>query len=270
MRTGGPSDTHNRHKIAFNEQVKDAIRISDIVIELMDARNVNESRIPEMEEYVAEMKKKLIFVITKIDLVSSKELKESLSSLNLENPILISSLTKQGISGLRERIIIESKRLKQKRKTHITLVGYPNTGKSTLINILVRRNAAPVSSQPGWTKSIRKIRFNRDIAIIDVPGVIRSKENLFQGSADLIKHSRIGVQVPESVREPDLIAFEIMKENPGLIENHYSLPKEEDSELFLEKLAKKLGFIKKRSLPDIDRTARQVLKDWQKGLFRKN
>ncbi len=270
MRTAGPSNIHNKHKIAFTEQVREAIRISDIVLELLDARYIEESRIPEMENYVHELGKKLIYVITKIDLILLKELKEKSQLLDLEPVILISSLTKQGISKLRDMIQIESKRLKQTRKTHVTIVGYPNTGKSTLINLLVRRNAAPVSSQPGWKKSIMKIRFNKDISIIDVPGVISGQENLFQGSENLMKHSKMGVQNPESVRDPDFIVSDIMKQNPGLLESYYSLEKQEDPEVFLEELAKLKKLFKKKGLPDLDRTARQVLKDWQKGLIKKN
>jgi len=269
MRTAGPSNIHNRHRTPFTEQVRESVRISDIVLELLDARYPVESRIPEMEKYALEMNKKLIFLITKADLVPAMQLKEKISSLNIENPVIVSSLTKQGISKLRERIIIESKRLKQTRKTHVTLVGYPNSGKSTLINLLVRRNAAPVSSQAGWTKSVRRIRLSKDILIIDVPGIIQKEENLFQGVSSLLKHSKIGAQNPESVREPDFIVASIMKENPGLLESHYFLEKQEDPEVFLEELARKKNLMKKKALPDIDRTARQVLKDWQNGLIRK-
>ena len=268
MRTKGPEETHNRHKVAFSEQAKEAIRISDIVLMLLDCRDIPGSRITEAESHINESGKKIIHVITKIDLLPKSSL-DSLDLPSLQNPILISSKTKQGIGKLRERIIIESKKLKQKRKAHITLIAYPNIGKSTLINLLVRRNAAPVSSNPGFTKGLRKIRLNKDISIIDAPGIIRKKEDLFESSVDLRKHSRIGVQIPESVRDPDFLVADIIRLNPSLLEKYYDVEAKGDAEILLVSLAKRHNFMKKQGLPDIDRAARLVLKDFSEGKIRK-
>jgi len=264
MRLSGPPTTHNRHHKAIPLVVKEAIKISDIVIEILDARDISSSRNLELELEVKQMNKKLIHVINKIDLVDFEKLKESPFYNELSSPMGVSVKNNQGLQKLREKIIIESKRLKQKRRTQITLVGYPNVGKSSLTNLLVRRNAASVSSEAGWTKSIQKIRFTKDILLLDVPGLIKKTEHLGLGQENLKKQAKIGIQTPERVRDPEFLISEIVRKNPCALEAQYGVESNGDSELLLENLGKKWGFLKKGGIVDQDRTARQILKSWMK------
>lgn len=264
MRTAGPPRIHNRHKVSFPNQVKEIIRISDIVLEILDARYITESRIMELEELVKEHEKMLIHVVTKIDLVDMNVLREKEEVKSLSNPVFISCITKQGIKNLRERIHILAKRFKEKAQMHIGVIGYPNTGKSSVISILARRAAAPVSSQSGFTKSMSKIRFAKGIQLLDGPGVIPSKENLF-GDQDLKKHALLGIHVPESVRNPDLIVYELMKLNPGKFEKFYNADAEGDVEKLLQILGERWIILKKKGEVNSDMVARRVLKDWHAG-----
>ncbi len=264
MRTAGPPEIHNRHKVSFSDQVKNIIRISDIVLEIVDARYITQSRIIELEDLIKENKKMLVHVVTKIDLVDVKKLKESEEAKSLSHPIYISCKTKEGIKNLREKLHIFAKNFKDHERVHIGVVGYPNTGKSSVISILARRAAAPVSSQSGFTKSMSKIRFAKGIHLLDGPGVIPTKENLF-GDQDLKKHAMLGVHVPESVRNPDLIVFELMKLNPGKFEKYYQLESEGDVEKLLQILGERWIMLKKKGEVDSDKVARRVLKDWHNG-----
>ena len=264
MRVTGPSESHNKHRRPFSKQVQDVIRISDVILETIDARFIKESRIPELEEMIKEQGKMLIHVVNKIDLLSKKYLDEN-KLKDLSYPILISTKTRQGISKLRERIHILSKKFKDHANVHVGVIGYPNTGKSTLISIMARRAAAPSSKQAGFTKSIRKIRFAKGILLLDAPGIVQSKENLFVGHEDLKKHALLGVHVPETVRNPEFIVSEIMKLHPGRLEKKYGVDAEEDPEVLFEHLGKKWNFLKKKGLVDIDRVSRRILKDWQEA-----
>ena len=254
------NNTHNKHKVAFSEQALDVIRISDIVLETLDARFIEKSRIPEMESHVTEQGKLLIHVITKIDLVPRDKLPDV---SELSHPIFISAKTKQGIGNLRERIHILAKKFKGHVNVHIGVIGYPNTGKSALISLLARRAAAPVSAHSGFTKGINKIRFAKGILILDMPGIIPSNENLF--GADNKKHALMGVHTPESVKNPNLIVAKIMKLHPGELERYYHIPISEDSEILLEELGKLWKLVKQKGVVDSDRVARRILKDWHAG-----
>src|SRR3989344_484361 len=123
MRVSGPPTTHNRHHKAVPLVVKDAIRISDIVVEILDARDLKASRNKEIEEEVSLLGKKIIHCVNKIDLVDFDKLKESDEYKSLSNPVGISVKNRIGIKKLREKIIIESKRIKQERRTHVTFIG---------------------------------------------------------------------------------------------------------------------------------------------------
>lgn len=269
MRVSGPPTTHNRHHKAVPLVVKEAIRISDIIVEILDARDLNASRNKEIEEEVLLLGKKLIHAVNKIDLVDFDKLKESGEYMSLSNPVGISVKNRIGIKKLREKIIIEAKRLKEKRRAHVTFIGYPNVGKSSLTNILARRNAVSVSSEAGWTKSIQKIRLTKDILILDVPGLIKQGEHFGLGQENLKTQAKIGVQTPERMRNPEFIVAEIMKDNPEVLENYYSVDAEGDAEILIDELGKRWKFLKKGGIADSDRTARKIMKAWMSGEIRR-
>ncbi|MBI3334548.1 50S ribosome-binding GTPase [Candidatus Pacearchaeota archaeon] len=260
MRTTGPADTHNRHKQAFSEQVREVIRISDILLLTLDARHITASRIFELEKEIKEHGKLLIHVLMKSDLVDAESVALSHELETLSHPILLSAKNRRGIGKLRERIHVLAKRFTEHPHVHVGVIGYPNTGKSSLIGMLARRAAAPVSSQPGFTKHMRKIRFAKGILLLDAPGVIPTKESLF-GDRDLKKHALLGVHVPESVRNPDLLVAELMKNYPGRFERQYQVEADGDVELLLSTLGGRWKLLKKKGEIDTERVARRILKE---------
>lgn len=249
---------HNRHKTSYFKQAEDVIRISDIVLMILDSRYIQESRIPEMENEVTKQGKILIHVINKADLSKEKPSVEGLS-----NPIFVSTKTREGVSKLRQRIRILASRVKSFDRIHIGVIGYPNTGKSSLLNLLARHGAAPVSSEPGFTKGLRKIRFAKGILLLDAPGIIPSNENLFAN--DQKKHGMLGAKSADNVKDPDMIVNEIMKLNPGKLEKHYRVSKQGDIEFLLEELGRKWNILKKKGEVDEERVARKVLREWNNG-----
>src|SRR3989304_3745068 len=142
-------DLTNRHRIPIPQMVKEVIRTSDIILEVLDARFIDETRNKELEEMILELGKKIIFVLNKADLVDSAVLKKSGKLDELKPYILLSCRTKLGRGDLRTRIKIEAKSMKQERPTHIGIIGYPNTGKSSIINLLSGRGSAGTASESG-------------------------------------------------------------------------------------------------------------------------
>ena len=252
--------THNQHKVAVLQQARDVIRISDIILETLDSRFIQKSRIPELEDEIKKQGKLLVHVLTKADLVPKQERSDT---SELSYPIFVSVKTRENISSLRERIHILAKKFKEHANVHVGVIGYPNTGKSALLSIIVRRAAAPKSPHSGYTKGIRKVRFAKGIFFLDTPGVIPSTENLF--TPDIRKHALLGVHTPENVKNPDFIVAEIMKLSPGKLEHYYTIPANGDAEVLLEELGKKWMLLKKKGVIDTDKVARRVLKDWHEG-----
>lgn len=265
MRLTGPAKTHNRHKVGFSEQVKEVIRISDIVLETVDARFIQESRIPELEELIKAQGKMLVHVVTKVDLVGVEKLKGNLLINSLSYPVLVSTTKRTGLGNLRERIHILAKKFAKERKNiHVGVIGYPNTGKSSVISLLARRAAAPVSSHSGFTKHVRKVRFAKGIQLLDAPGVVQIGENIFSNK-DIKKHALLGVHVPETVRNADMVVDSLMKSDYKKFDKFYGIETNGDTEVLLDILGKRWNFIKKKGMIDIDRAARKVLRDWHQG-----
>lgn len=259
----------NQHRVAYPELVKDVIRISDIILQILDARALQETRNLELEALIKEYGKAVIFVINKADLVDARQLHANVRALRIHPYLLFSSKTQIGRARLRERIKIDVKRLYSTKKlaehkqAHIGIIGYPNTGKSTLLNFFVGRNVARRSPQSGMTRGIQKIRFTKDILILDTPGVIPPDPS------HEITRDAIGIKNYDSVKNPDLVVVTIMLQHPGILEEFYKIEASGDPEVLLEELGKQRNFILKKGVVDTDRTARLILKEWQTGIIRK-
>ncbi|MEK6895843.1 MAG: GTPase [Nanoarchaeota archaeon] len=262
-RKTGTIEGGNKHTQPVPQVVRDAVRISDIVIEVLDARYLAETRHAEFESIVSEMGKKLLYVVNKIDLADVTLVRNELEKLGIRSYVLVSCASGQGRAELRERLKIEAKRLKRKGSVHVGVIGLPNTGKSTLINFIVGRHAARASQQAGFTKGIQKLHFSGNIYVIDSPGVLPGNRGF--ASEKLIKESTLGTRTYDSVKEPFMLVVELMRKHKGIFEKHYGIDAAGDSAILLETLGMKLRFLKKGGVVNLERAARAVLKDWQSG-----
>lgn len=267
-------DPHNRHRNNIPHVVKDVIRISDIVLEIVDARFIDETRHPELEEIVKAQGKKLVFIINKIDLVDIDKLKQDPRLKEMQPYVLFSTVKKLGKKSLRERIMIEAKRVPRDdpthNKIHVGIIGYPNTGKSSLLNYFVGRGVAGISKVAGFTKGMQKVRLTKDILILDTPGIIpKEEEDSRAKGGQVAKHSKIGVETFDRVKDPDLVLAIIMKEHPGVLNKFYNFETDDVEEL-LEHLGREWKLFKKGGEVDTDRTARRILEAWQTGKIKKD
>lgn len=295
----------------YPEVMRDVVRISDIVLEILDARFVGEMRNLEVEADVLAKGKKLIYVLNKCDLLRSRESwvvsrGDMEGSLPKEmKPYVFVSATKGiGLRDLKAKIKIEARKISKKfsagcrssgyrgvgqRKVHVGVIGYPNAGKSSVINMITRRGVAKTAKQAGFTKGMQKIRMSEGILILDTPGVIPDSEySTLSGS--FAKDVRVGARSSGDVRDPEgAVAFLLEEEkqqiaslsdrffarslrcqtdlvfNRRLIEGFYGIDAGGDVEVLIEELGKKKGFLGKGGVVDVDRTARLILRDWQLG-----
>ncbi len=262
----------NSHRIAYPKLARDVIRISDIVLEVLDARFINKTRNIPMEDLVKKEGKILIYIINKSDLVSSSFLRDSEELKNLRPFVIYSCKSPLGRKQLRLmlKIMVKRGKFSQKHaKAHIGIIGYPNTGKSTLINTLAGGGKASAAPESGFTKGIHRIRFSKDIIILDTPGVFKETENVEVNSADLKKQAEIGIRGAHSVKAPFFVVHQLVTENPGLFESFYGIDVKGDTSILIEELGRKKGFIRKGNTSDVDKTARYILEDWQAGKIKK-
>jgi len=238
--------------------VNDVIRRADVLLLVLDARVPELTRNREIERKVDRAGKKLIYVINKCDLIG-KEISEK--HKKKYNPsVFVSSTQHLGTTKLRERILIEAKRIGKERVV-VGVLGYPNCGKSSVINALKGKGSAKTSSVSGYTRGIQLVKADNKIMLLDTPGVIPFRED------DDLKHVLIGTKMFDKVKDPDIYAMELIKFCKGLIETHYDIKAKDEYEA-LEKIAFKFNKLVKGGEPNIELISRMILKDWQQGKIR--
>lgn len=151
-----------------------------------------------------------------------------------------------------------------KQAMTVGIVGYPNVGKSSLINSLKRSKAVGVSSQPGFTKQAQEITLDSKIKLVDCPGVIFEDEfSSHDGGAGLLLRNCISV---EAMADPEAAVGGILKRcSISKLMALYNLPSFDDTHTFLELMAQKRGKLMKGGEPNVDAAARSVLQDWNTG-----
>ena len=270
----------------YPDIMKDVVRISDIVLEILDARFIEETRNLKVEDDILKKNKILVYILNKCDLINVKELESKLPKW-MRPYVFVSATEGIGLRELKGRIKMEAKRLLASRKKikvdekdedddnvvkdleskiriHVGVIGYPNAGKSTVINFITKRGAARTSKQAGFTKGMQKIRMSENILILDTPGVIPENEYSSE-SKSFAKDFKVGARTYSNVKNPEEVVFYLMKDYANEIEKFYDIKSEGDIDVLIEEIGKKKGFLGKGGKIDVDRTTRLILRDWQDG-----
>ncbi|PIN86476.1 hypothetical protein COV19_04240 [Candidatus Woesearchaeota archaeon CG10_big_fil_rev_8_21_14_0_10_44_13] len=238
----------------YTELVEKVINKADIILMVLDARKARESINTEAEARIKRKNKKLIYVINKCDLVPKNEIER----LNLPNSVRISALRHLGTTILLRKI----NEIARGKDVVVGVVGFPNTGKSTLINALKGRKSAPTSPISGFTKGLQKLRVSERIMMIDTPGVLPEKR---VKGAILVA---IGAVDADKLKDPEYGAVQLMKTLKGKIERHYGVEPKDDPYGTLEDIALEKKIIKKGGVADTERMAREIVRKWQRGEIR--
>lgn len=235
-----------------------AVARADIVLEVVDARDPPAFRIKEIEKRLSEMGKRVIIVINKADLVPKNILEKWKKVFEKRYPtIFVSSRHRLGTGKLRKMIL----RIADKEKDiiNVAVVGYPNVGKSSLINILKGAHSAPTGAKPGLTRKIQELRRGR-IRILDTPGVFP-----YENAEALVYKGAVRVETLEDpVHHATDLIKKLKKIDESILIKTYGFDND-DPLAFLEQLAIRRGRLLKGGRPNIDEAARIVLRDWQIG-----
>ena len=236
----------------FWKIVNDVIKEADIILEVVDARCISESRNKEIELKVQKAGKRLLIVLNKADLVE----KENALKNAPKNSVLVSAKGRMGTTILKKKIL----ELSRGEPVRIGVVGYPNTGKSSVINSLAGRSKASTSPQSGYTKGLQYVRAGK-IKLIDTPGVIPFKEG------DDFKQALIGAKDFNRVKEPDIIAMKLIESRGDEILQIYDVKKDnKEADELLEEIALKKNHLIRGGKPDLEKVSRRIIMDWQRGV----
>ena len=244
----------------FNRIVREIIKVANIIVEVLDARNPLGTRSKRLEVMINSYDdKKLVLFLNKIDLVPIHIIKKWELYLSKEYPTFYGSDRRRYQKSMR---FFKGKIMNiiKKRPIHVCLIGYPNVGKSSIINALRGKKVAPISPNAGFTQGEKNIKLTSDnIYLIDTPGVIPYTE---ESEVELVLKGAIRpdkiIHLMDSVEE---IISIIKKED--LIKK-YGIEFESNDE-FLKNLARKRGKLLPGGVPDINTIAKIFINDFQRG-----
>ena len=141
----------------------------------------------------------------------------------------------------------------------VGVIGYPNVGKSSLINSMKKQRSAGVSANAGFTKSLQVVEIDSKVKIIDSPGVILTNED----EVTLVLRNQINAS---EVKDPVTPINEILKRvNKEEILIYYTIANFENPTQFLFNVCQSRGKYKKGGVVDIEAAARLVIEDWNSG-----
>ncbi len=250
----------------FLKHINNLVNESDFIIEVLDARWPEKTRNFFLEKNIREKNKQLLFVINKADLITKEDAENKKDEIEGETKcktIFISALEKDGINIIRKEISIAAK--KKKNDLIIGIIGYPNTGKSSLINALAGKGKgrAATSRKAGLTRGLQRIKIGDGLYLIDSPGIIPQKTS----EIDLfLVNSKNPNQLKDiegtAVKVIHQIGLEKIAKRMGIADW-----KEKDEEELLEAIAQKQKFFLKGAKPDTMKAARYLLEKYQKNDF---
>ncbi|MBO5072289.1 MAG: ribosome biogenesis GTPase YlqF, partial [Eubacterium sp.] len=247
------------------------IKLIDVVIELVDARIPHSSKNPDIDDLAAN--KSRILLLNKSDMadpafldcwVHAYEEKGFLAlTINAKKKNELKRVNALIQKACREKIERDRRRGILNRPVRAMIVGIPNVGKSTFINSFAGRACAKTGNRPGVTKGKQWIRLNKQVELLDTPGILWPK---FEDQTVGQHLAFIGSIRDELIQSTDL-ALDLIEfltvSYPGVLNDVYQVEESEESPVLLGHLAENRGCIGKGGEPDFDKAAFLLLDDFR-------
>lgn len=262
------------HMTKAKRAMQEDIKLIDLIIELVDARAPLSSRNPDIDE-LGKGKGRLIllnkadlaeeagnvawtsyfegkgFQVMKIDARKNASLKQIHSVIQ---------------AACREKLERDRRRGILNRPIRAMVVGIPNVGKSTFINSFAGKAAAKTGNKPGVTKGNQWIRLNKQVELLDTPGILWPK---FEDQSVGLKLAFLG-SVNDEILDRDELSAELirllMRLYPGLLAERYGCEEEgREPHEVLEQIARARSCLLKGGEYDLSRAAKLLLEDFRGG-----
>jgi len=241
---------------------------SDVVVQVLDARDPDGTRCRRIEQELQQKDRRhkhMVFLLNKCDLVPTWVTRRWVRLLSATAPTLAfhASITNPFGKGaliqlLRQFGVLHS----DKKQISVGFVGYPNVGKSSVINTLRKKKVCKAAPIPGETKTWQYITLFKRIFLIDSPGVVYSTTHNSETDAVLK-----GVVRVENLETPEAYVPGLLERvKPDYVRHTYGVDDwDGNAQTFLEKYALKTGKLLRGGEADTYGTAKMVLRDWQRG-----
>lgn len=261
------------HMTKAKRMMQEDIRLIDLVIELVDARVPMSSKNPDIDE-LGKNKSRLI-LLNKADLADpasnaewSRYFKEKgfyVQEINSRSGAGIGNIKTLVQEACREKLERDRKRGIINRPVRAMVVGIPNVGKSTFINSFAGKACAKTGNKPGVTKGKQWIRLNKNLELLDTPGILWPRfENQKVGE----RLAMIG-SINDEILHTDELAVAVLdflkKKYPGVLEERYQINENEDVYQVLEQICISRRCFLKGEQPDLQRASGMIVEDFRSG-----
>ena len=232
------------------------------------------SKIVDIDDLIKN--KPRILIVTKYDLCDKEETNKILANYKKNGYNIapvdlmkgdtsnIISITNEIMSNINQSRI--SKGMKP-RSARVLIVGVPNVGKSTLINRLVGRKSAGVGNKPGFTKTLSWIRVNKDIELLDTPGILWPKLTDQGGAKTLAAFSSIKDEIINIDNIATFILNKLYTLYPNKLKERYDITNLDDIVKAYEIIGRKRGALSRGNIVDYEKVSNIIIRDLRNGYF---
>lgn len=261
------------HMTKAKRQMQEDIKLIDLVIELVDSRIPLSSRNPDIDE-LGKNKARLI-LLNKADLADDKQ-NEMWSEYFKAKGFYVVKIDARRSNGMKtiQNVILEAckekierdrKRGIKNRPVRAMVVGIPNVGKSTFINTFAGKACAKTGNKPGVTKGKQWIRLNKNVELLDTPGILWPK---FEDQMVGLRLALIG-SIKDEILNIDELSLELIKflqaNYAGLLHERYDVDESADAVNVLEEIAVRRNCIQKGGEPDYSKAAALIIDEFRSG-----
>ena len=247
------------HMTKAKRAMQEDIKLIDVIIELVDARIPRSSKNPDIDSLA--QGKSRILLLNKSDMADAAKTQSWISYYEKQGLLAVAVNSKKK-NELKQVNALVQKGIKN-RPVRAMIVGIPNVGKSTFINSFAGKACAKTGNKPGVTKGKQWIRLNKQVELLDTPGILWPKFEDQTVGQHLAFIGSIKDELIQSVELAlDLIEF-LTASYPGILGKTYSVDESEDSVAILNAIAVNRGCLKKGNELDHDKAAFLLLDDFR-------
>ena len=261
------------HMTKAKRQMQEDLKLIDVVIELVDARIPYSSKNPDIQA-MANAKARVL-LLNKADLADKEKTDAWRAYYEAQGYLVVAVNAKAGagiknvndviMKACEEKLARDRKRGIMNRPVRAMIVGIPNVGKSTFINAFAKKAITKTGNKPGVTKGKQWIRLNKNVELLDTPGILWPK---FEDQAIGLRIALIG-SINDEILVATELAYELCnfltKNYPGALENKYGIEESSDGNEMLSRIAKKRACLQKGGTLDLEKAAGFVLDDFRNG-----
>lgn len=259
------------HMAKAKRQMQEDLKLIDVIIEILDARIPYSSKNPDIDT-MANGKSRII-LLNKADMADDKITAEWKAYYESKG-FYVNIVNSKNGTGVKNTVNIINEACKAKlerdrkkgilaRPLRAMIAGIPNSGKSTFINALSGKACVKTGNKPGVTKGKQWIRINKQVELLDTPGILWPK---FEDQNVGLSIAFIGSINDEILYQEDL-AYELVKRlnklYPGILTERYGVEEKADPNETIAEIAIKRACLKKGAEPDTEKVSRIIIEDFR-------